>query len=321
MLDSQPRGAALEQDLLTLRVVSVSLEAENVISLRLAGFDGALPGWTPGAHVDLHLPSGASRQYSLCGAPGPEWRVAVLRRDAGRGGSLEVHGLRPGDIVRASRPRNLFPLEPARRYLFVAGGIGVTPILAMAREAEARGVDWRVVYLGHAAERMAFARELAALDPFRVALIETGARGRPDLDALLREADGAQIYACGPDALLAGLETAAREAGRERDLHTERFEPVSTLRPEDGGILLTLARSGRQVVVPADQTLLDAMRAAGVEVASSCEQGFCGTCECRVLAGEPDHRDTLLSDEERARGEVMMPCVSRALSDALTLDL
>lgn len=321
MLDGSAQPLAAAQGLIAARIVAMRAEAADVVSLELRGMAGPLPGWQAGAHVDVHLPSGLVRQYSLCGVPGGDWRLAVLRQPDGRGGSVEVHGLRAGDVLRLSAPRNQFPLAPAPRYLFVAGGIGITPILPMIGQAAAAGADWRLLYLGRSADRMAFAAEAAARDPFRVTLVQTDRDGLPDAAALPAQAAGAQVYACGPAGLLTALEAAFAAAGRPGDLHLERFAPAAQPRPGDGVVRLHLARQGRFVDVAPGQSLLEGLRAAGVELASSCEQGFCGTCECRVLAGTPDHRDTLLSDEERARGDVMMPCVSRARGNELTLDL
>lgn len=310
---------ARTETLLSARIVALATEAEDIVSLTLRGEDGPLPGWEPGAHVDLHLPGGLVRQYSLCGAPGPDWRIGVLRQPQGRGGSLAAHALRLGEAVSVSAPRNLFPMAAAKSYLFIAGGIGITPILAMVRKAKAEGADWRLVYLGRTAARMAFAREVAVLDPFRVEYVQTDLAGVPDATRFV--VPGAQVYACGPGGLLAALETAFAAAGRSDDLHLERFETATAAKPGDGTVRLHLARSGRFVDVPAGVSFLNGLRAAGVEVASSCEQGFCGTCECKVLRGTPEHRDTLLSEAERARGASMMLCVSRAVGDELTLDL
>lgn len=309
------------QTLIRARVAGMAVEAADVVSLTLRGADAALPEWQPGAHVDVHLPGGLIRQYSLCGRPGPDWRIAVLRQPEGRGGSVAVHGLRVGDALRLSAPRNHFPMAPAPRYLFIAGGIGITPILAMIRRAVDLGADWRLVYLGRSRDRMALATEVAALDPFRVSLVETDVSGLPDLADFVGQSAGAQVYACGPSGLLTALEAGFAAANRSTDLHLERFAPLAVTKPGDGVARLHLARQGRFIDVPAGVSLLEGLRAAGVELASSCEQGFCGTCECRVLAGKPDHRDTLLSDEERARGDVMMLCVSRVIGSELTLDL
>lgn len=309
------------QALIAVRILSLCVEAEDVVSLTLRGVGGALPGWEPGAHVDLHLPGGVIRQYSLCGEPGADWRIAVLRLPEGRGGSVAVHGLRLGEVISVSAPRNHFPMVAADRMLFVAGGIGITPILPMVRRAAAMGVDWRLIYLGRSADRMAFAAEVAALDPFRVSLVETDRGGMPDVSTYPALAADGVVHACGPSGLLTALEAAFAAAGRPGDLHLERFAPVIVAQPGDGVVRLHLARSGRFIDVGPEVSLLEGLRAAGVDHPSSCEQGFCGTCECRVLKGVPDHRDTLLSDEERARGDVMLPCVSRAKGNELTLDL
>lgn len=313
----------LGEDRIPVRIRQARLEAEGVVSLDFEPLAGALPGWSAGAHIDVVLPSGTIRQYSLCGAVGADnFRIAVLRQENGRGGSREVHdNLRVGQVVEISAPRNTFALEPAERYFFVAGGIGITPILPMIDAAVAAGADWHLVYGGRNAWSMAFAEALRARDPERVELRTDDRDGPLDVAALCAGSAEAKVYACGPQGLLDALEAAFAEAGRASDLHLERFAAVAKALPDDGSVRVHLARSGGHVDVPPDQTILAALQAQGIAVPCSCEQGFCGTCETRVLAGAPDHRDDLLSDEERARGDVMLPCVSRAKGRELTLDL
>ncbi|MGH6939030.1 PDR/VanB family oxidoreductase [Hypericibacter sp.] len=297
--------------------------AEGVVAIILRRPDGSpLPAWQPGAHIDLLLPSGTVRQYSLCGDPGDlrRWRIAVLREQAGRGGSAEVHDrLRAGQTLTVRGPRNAFVLRDGKRYLFVAGGIGITPILPMVREAHGRGADWRLIYGGRSRGSMAFVEELHRIEPSRVEILPQDVAGLLDLGRIqLAAAAGAQIYCCGPTGLLNALEERFKAAGLAEALHVERF----TAAPADGAALLViLARSGREVAVAPTCSILEALRAAGCEVPSSCEQGLCGTCETKVLAGKPDHRDQLLTEAERQRGDVMMVCVSRALTPSLTLDL
>jgi len=279
--------------------------ADGVVALTLDG--PSLPEWTPGAHIDLELRPDLVRQYSLCGSQGdPSWRIAVLREPAGRGGSAYVHdSLAVGDRVRVSLPRNTFPLEPASRYLFIAGGIGITPIVPMIAAVAASGADWQLRYGGRSAASMAFLPELAAYGD-RVC-------ARPDLIDL-SGMDGAEVYCCGPEPLLAAVEERCDPAR----LHVERFTP----RPVSGSEFdVELAQSGLTLTVPADRSILSTLLDAGVQVLSSCQEGTCGTCETEVLAGTPEHHDSLLTDEERAAGETMMICVSRSAGGRLVLDL
>ncbi|RZQ60571.1 PDR/VanB family oxidoreductase [Amycolatopsis suaedae] len=304
----------------TLRLVvrRADVVAADVLALTLAAADGtALPPWHPGCHLDLVLASGRVRQYSLCGDPADRWRyrIAVRRVPGGAGGSAEVHEtLRAGSRVDARGPRNAFPFIPAPAYLFVAGGIGITPILPMVRAAARAGVDWRLVYCGRSRESMPFLDEL---DGDRVWVRPDTEYGIPASGAELleRAPRGARVYCCGPPPMVTGvrLDLPAHVAG----LHSERFSapPVVGGRPFD----LRLARSGRTLRVPADRTVLDVVREAEPGVAYSCRQGFCGTCRTGVLAGEVEHRDRSLTPAERA-GEMAI-CVSRAAGGTLTLDL
>jgi len=308
-----------------VRVAEKTRVAEDVVTLTLTAPDGGrLPDWTPGAHVDLTLEGGLTRQYSLCGdrwAPS-SYRVGVLLEPTGRGGSRHVHEqLEPGHLLGLGGPRNNFPLVPAGSYLFVAGGIGITPILPMIAQAELLGADWRLLYVGRRRSSMAFLDELSGHGD-RVLVHPREEFGRLDLaDALGRPRPGTPVYGCGPASLLTALEAACAD-WPARALHTERFvaaehgAPVRTTPFE-----VELHRSRRRVAVAPDVSVLEALAAAGVEVLSSCRQGTCGTCETTVLAGVPDHRDSLLDDDERAAGDCMYPCVSRSLSDRLVLDL
>ncbi|SFF74554.1 PDR/VanB family oxidoreductase [Blastococcus tunisiensis] len=312
-------------DVAELRVVRKTPVADGVLTLELAAPSGGrLRDWTPGAHVDLALPNGLTRQYSLCG---DRWdpftyRVGVLREPVGRGGSAFVHDeLAVGDVVGVGGPRNNFPLVPSDSYLFVAGGIGITPLLPMVHQAELLGADWRLLYGGRRRASMAFLDDLAAYGD-RVLVRPEEEFGLLDLAGFLGDPrPGVRLYSCGPAPLLAAMETVTagwpRYALRtERFLAEERGAPVRTTPFE-----VELARTGVTVTVPPGVSVLDAVGEAGVEVLSSCRQGICGTCECGVLAGDPDHRDSLLDDEERAAGDTMYICVSRSRSDRLVLDL
>jgi ferredoxin-NADP reductase len=309
----------------SLLVVAKTPEADGVVSLTLARADGGrLPDWTPGAHIDVVLPTGITRQYSLCGDrfDAHTYRVAVLRERDGRGGSAFVHDvLAPGDVVGVGGPRNHFPLVPSASYLFVAGGIGITPLLPMIHQADMLGTDWRLLYGGRTRRSMAFRDELAAYRD-RVQVVPQDEHGLLDLATFLGEPrPGVKVYCCGPAPLLAAMERACG-AWPPYTLHLERFVPTERGAPaRSGPFEVELARSGLVVDVQPGDSVLDAVRAAGVEVLSSCRQGTCGTCETTVLAGRPDHRDSILADHERAAGDCMFPCVSRSCDDRLVLDL
>ncbi|WP_458788592.1 PDR/VanB family oxidoreductase [Pseudonocardia nantongensis] len=308
-----------------VRVAARTEEASGVVSLELVDPDGRrLPDWTPGAHVDLVLPNGLTRQYSLCGDrwDAHRYRVGVLREPDGCGGSAWVHDhLAVGDVVGIGGPRNNFPLVPARRYLFVAGGIGITPLLPMIYQAALVGADWRLLYGGRTRASMAFADEPARHGD-RVRILPQDEHGLLDLDGFLGEPEaGTRIYACGPPALLTAL-AAASKRWPAHTVRTERFVAQEAAAPaRDTVFEVELARRGVTVPVPPHRSVLEAVADAGVDVLSSCRQGTCGTCETTVLAGEPDHRDSLLDDEERAAGDCMYLCVSRSRGDRLVLDL
>ncbi|MET9969071.1 PDR/VanB family oxidoreductase [Streptomyces sp. NPDC006356] len=301
-VSGRPRSRAL-------RVLVASREevAEGVVQLRLEGRD--LPGWEPGAHLDLVLPSGLVRQYSLCGDPedGSSYTVATRLVADGRGGSREVHEqVREGMELEVRGPRNRFPLVEASSYVFVAGGIGITPVLPMLR-ALGEGVRWRLLYCGRDRASMPFLEDVEKLGGDRVSVVE----GVPDLDGLLADVpEGAAVYCCGPEGLMAAV------AERFPHVQLERFTPRAST---GGAFEVELRRTGRTLTVSADSTVLAAVRAELPDTAYSCEQGFCGTCQQRVLEGEVEHRDELLTDAERA--DSMLICVSRARSDRLVLDM
>jgi ferredoxin-NADP reductase len=309
----------------TLRVTAKQQVAEDVLSLELAApHGGRLRDWTPGAHIDLTLPNGMTRQYSLCGDRWDpfHYRVGVLREQAGRGGSAYVHDeLQVGDRVGVGGPRNNFPLVPSQQYLFVAGGIGITPLLAMVAQAELLGADWRLLYGGRRRASMAFLDELGAYRE-RVHVVPQDEFGLLDLPGFLGDPrSGVRVYACGPAPLLAAMERACAD-WPAHTLRTERFVAAELGSPvRRTPFEVELARTGTTVTVAPQTSVLDAVASAGVEVLSSCRQGICGTCETTVLAGEPDHRDALLDDRERQANDCMFICVSRARSDRLVLDL
>jgi ferredoxin-NADP reductase len=312
---------------LALLVRQLRWESDGVLSVTLedpAG--GDLPGWQPGAHVDLHLPGGFVRQYSLSGDPGDRraWRVAVLREPASRGGSVAVHEqLRAGTVLRARGPRNNFELRESTRYLFVAGGIGITPILPMVRAAERAGADWTLLYGGRTRGSMAFLGELTAYGDKVVTHPQDEAGLLPLGAHLGTPREGTLVYGCGPEPLLQALE-AAMPGWPRGSLQLERFravEPTAEQLAGDHDFEVEAAASGVTVQVPVGTSIVRALEEAGVFPETSCEEGICGTCETKVVEGEPDHRDSLLSDEERETGATMMICVSRCRGRRLVLDL
>ncbi|GGQ46475.1 PDR/VanB family oxidoreductase [Streptomyces flaveolus] len=292
--------------------------ADGVVGIRLEGHD--LPRWEPGAHVDLVLPSGLVRQYSLCGDPEDtsSYTVATRLVEDGRGGSREVHEqVQEGTELEVRGPRNRFPLVEAPAYVFVAGGIGITPILPMLR-ALPEGTEWRLLYGGRTRASMPFLEDVEKLDAgrSRVTVVAEDEGGLPDLDAFLTDLpDGAAVYCCGPEGLMAAVEERLPEGTAP---HLERFAPRRTA-GGDGEFEVELHRTGRTLTVAAGSSVLAAVRTELPNTPYSCEQGWCGTCQQRVLEGEIDHRDELLTDSER--GDSMLICVSRARSTRLVLDL
>jgi ferredoxin-NADP reductase len=313
-----------------LRVTQLRLEAEQVVSVVLRSTTGdLLPAWEPGAHVAVTLPSGLVRQYSLCGdAEDPySYTIAVFLVGDGRGGSREIHErLRIGEVLEVGEPRNNFALSDAPRYLFLAGGIGITPVLAMIESLQRRAEPpaWRLVYGGRSRTAMAFLDRLGVLDG--VEIVPQDEAGLPDLSAVLADsAPGTAVYCCGPPAMLAAVQ-AACEQRPEVQLHTERFTAAGgePARPAggEGAFDVELARSGVTVTVTDDTTVLDAVLKVAPDTPFSCAAGFCGTCETKVIAGDVDHRDELLSEKERQANATMMICVSRSRGGGrLRLDL
>jgi cytochrome P450/ferredoxin-NADP reductase len=316
---------------LPLTVTDIRVEADEVVSVRLARADGdELPAWQPGSHIELRLPSGRLRQYSLCGDPADRagWRIGVLREAAGRGGSLELHALaQPGATFVVRGPRNHFPLVDAESYLFLAGGIGITPILAMVRAAGAAGRPFSVVYGGRTRASMAFADELAAAAGDALTLLPQDESRLPDLRALLATAgSGTAVYCCGPAPMIAAVESCCAELGLSGQLHVERFTAGDDLeqaigKAENTAFDVHLARTDRTMRVPPDKRLIEVLREAVPGLSYDCEKGYCGACETRVLGGTPEHRDSVLTEDERAAGRTMMICVGRCSSARLILDL
>jgi ferredoxin-NADP reductase len=320
----KPAYREVEADLTVLGRESV---ADGVVTLTLGPVDGSeLPEWTAGAHIDLVLGESLVRQYSLCGSTGDRgrWRVGVLLDPESRGGSRFVHERLPeGATVRVRGPRNHFPLVSSPRYQFIAGGIGVTPILTMIEAAQARGADWRLLYGGRERASMGFLDELAGYGD-RVTVCPQDELGMLDLASVLGvPRPDTLVYCCGPEGLLGAVEDGCRHwpAG---SLHLERFsaKPVGEPSPEAlDSFEVVCQRSGVTLTVTADKTIYELAEQAGLDVLGACMEGVCGTCEIEVLEGEPDHRDSVLSDAEQAAGDAMMICVSRSRSERLVLDL
>jgi ferredoxin-NADP reductase len=305
------------------RIVEV---ADGVKTIEFRAVDGSeLPPWTPGAHLDVVVRDGVERQYSLCGDPSyrQSYRIGVLRDDLGRGGSLSLHTeLAVGSRIRLRGPLNHFELVPADSYLFIAGGIGITPLLPMIRSAEAAGATWSLAYAGRTRRSMAFLDELERQFGDRVHAYTGDVDVRMDVAALVSEArDGTLVYCCGPSRLLAAVEDASTSLPHG-SLHLERFEARDAGAPllEDS-FEVELTLSGETLTVPPDRSILDVVEEAGVLVLSSCREGTCGTCETPVVSGEVDHRDSVLTPDEQADNEVMMICVSRAACPRLVLEL
>lgn len=315
--------AELERGVVLERKVPI---ADDVVLLTMHRPDGGwFPEWAPGAHVDLVLRPDMVRQYSLCGDPADRsvLQVAVLHEREGRGGSEYIHELlSDGDRIRLRGPRNHFALIDAPRYLFIAGGIGITPIVPMVAAVESTGADWQLVYGGRTRASMAFRQELCARYGNRVTVCPQDETGLLDLETLLGTPQpDTVVYSCGPEPLLLAVETCCRR-WPSGALHVERFAARSDL---DFGprraFEVELARSGLTVKVPEDRSIVDVVEEVGVQVLCSCQEGTCGTCETRVLGGIPEHRDSVLTDEEQAANDKMMVCVSRACGSRLVLDL
>ncbi|MDD3353822.1 PDR/VanB family oxidoreductase [Zoogloea sp.] len=315
---------------LSVRIARKAVEATDIVSLELAPLEGAtLPPFSAGSHIDVEVKPGVIRQYSLCNDPTESHRylIGVLRDPASRGGSVAVHDLlQEGQVLRISAPRNHFALVPAKRSILFAGGIGVTPILCMAERLAQSGADFEMHYCARAADRAAFvARIQASSFAGRVHFhFDDGpAEQKLDLAAVLDAAGAdAHLYVCGPGGFIDFVTqgAAARQWSSDR-VHFEYFAGQKVDTSADGTFEVKLASSGKCVSVPPSQTVVAALRQAGVEIEVSCEQGVCGTCLTRVLEGEVDHRDNYLTDEEKAANDQFLPCCSRARGTLLVLDL
>ncbi|MGX1480568.1 UNVERIFIED_CONTAM: ferredoxin-NADP reductase [Streptomyces canus] len=311
---------------LHLRVTARWDGAEGVVVLELADPSGAdLPEWAPGAHVDVELADGLTRQYSLCGAPSDRsaWRIAVLREPTGRGGSRHVHeALTEGVEVRLRGPRNHFPLVSSPRYVFIAGGIGITPIVPMLHAADEVGADWELHYGGRSRRSMAFLEVLEGTSGHRVTPYPQDEVGLIDLQRILGKPQRhTLVYSCGPEPLLKAVEQHCAD-WPEGTLHLERFNPKDVGEPVlTETFEVELATTGVTLTVPPEKSILEVVEEAGIPVLSSCREGICGTCETGVLAGEVNHRDSLMTPSEQTTNDTMFICVSRAACPRLVLDM
>ncbi len=316
--------SADEVDAIQVVVSSRNAIADNIVQIELERADGGvLPEWTPGAHIDVHLPA-MVRQYSLCGRPESRDRyvIAILKQQDGRGGSDYMHDrLEVGTTLTISTPRNHFELVDAAGYCFVAGGIGITPILSMIRSVVSRGRPWRLIYGGRTVRSMAF-REALSEHWAAVEIAPEDEFGQLDLQSIVEHLppDHA-LYCCGPEGLLAAIERTMPAAELER-LHVERFAKASEVhKPDDVTFTVECHESGVKVLVPAGVTILDALIEAGIDASFDCCEGTCGTCGLDVLDGMADHRDSILSPYERKVATIIFPCVSRSVTRELVLDV
>lgn len=317
---------------MVVRVVRKTPAARDISAYELEAVEAgtALPSYEAGSHVDVHLPNGLIRQYSLCSGPSQagRYRIAVLRDPASRGGSLAMHDqVGEGDTLHIGAPRNLFPLTAgAHPSVLLAGGIGVTPLLAMAYRLHALGQPFVLHYFARSRDRVAFLDEMQS-SPFSAQVRlhlddETGSGEAPRVPALWRDFPGdAHVYACGPAGFLRHVqETADLLTWPARQLHQETFSPPAAA-VAGNTFDVRIASTGEVVTVGVDETVVAAVARLGIEIPVSCEQGICGTCLTRVVSGTPDHRDQFLSDEEQRCNDQFTPCCSRALSAELVLAL
>ncbi len=309
------------------RLTAIRYAAHETSLYEFSRLDGLVwPAAEPGAHVDLHLPNGMMRQYSLVHAgPALETYTVGIRRDrASRGGSVYVHDhLRVGAQIDLGGPRNNFPLaEDAAHSILIAGGIGITPVMCMIERLEKLGRDWHLYYSCRSRAETAFLKPLQAMGGARATFNFDEENGGKflDLPAIAAAAPkGAHFYCCGPTPMLKAYEAATAVLPREQ-VHIEYFTAAEAAATE-GGYTVELRRSKREFAVPAGKTILEVLREGGVEVTSSCEEGVCGACETTVISGKPDHRDMILTAGERAANKTMMICCSGCASERLVLDL
>lgn len=316
-----------------VRVTQMTWEADGVVAVRLSRIesDDPLPAWEPGAHVDVYVPDGTTRQYSLCGDPQDlsSWQFAVLRETDGRGGSAYIHDeLRVGDRLLVTRPKNNFALEDASFHALVAGGVGITPMMAMAEHLDRSGRSFHLTYGGRTADSMAFRQRLGALGD-SVTMLAEDQDGRADLEAIVKDLpDGGLVYVCGPVGLLRAVEAAA-EAVHGVDQDVVRFELFSRAGVEEPAAAaldadnyeLVLTESGHTLRLAPEANILEVVLALGVDVENDCRDGICGSCITPIASGTVDHRDLVLTKREAAAMDQMLICVSRPTCSRLELKL
>lgn len=315
--------------LLNVRVQQRQLAAPDILLLTLESLDGSpLPAFDAGAHIDLELPNGIVRQYSLCSSPYELSRYAlgILLEPESRGGSRSAHqDIKEGDIVRISQPRNLFALVPSKHAMLMAGGIGVTPMLAMVDHLHAEGASFELHYCVRTLQRAAFLTEMCA-SPYADKItvhFEDQPETALDVGALFATPDpGTHIYICGPGGFIDYVVGSAEKNGwASSNIHLERFNSSPIDHSGDKAFDIIIADTGATLTVEADETAIAAMARHGLSIPVSCEQGICGTCLLSVIDGTPDHRDMYLSDQERAANDSFLPCCSRAHTSSLTIQL
>lgn len=311
--------------MLSLTVTAKTPVAEDILELELSPDAGVrLPGFVGGAHIDLNLAQGLTRQYSLVN-PGDmpaSYRVAVARDANSRGGSVYVHDtLKVGQRLDVSEPRNNFPLnEEAHLQVFIGGGIGITPMIAMIRHCEALGHNWRLVYAARSPARCAYYEELKTFGDKVIFHFDSEAGGPLDVPSILPEHHvGTHIYCCGPVPMMNAVKDATIDCPKGH-VHFEWFSADHSAESENEAFDMVISSTGKKLHVPAEKTALEVLRAAGIPCASVCSEGVCGTCETYVLSGEIDHRDKVLTDEEKDSNEMMMVCCSRGRGE-IVLDL
>jgi vanillate O-demethylase ferredoxin subunit len=311
-------------------VTSRNNEALDICSYELTCAQGGqLPGFSAGAHIDVHLPGGLIRQYSLCNHPNERHRylIGVLKDAASRGGSQSMHEqVNRGDRLFISEPRNLFPLvAEGRRSLLFAGGIGITPILCMAEQLAHSGADFELHYCARSSERAAFVERLKEASFADRVYLHFDEEADSRLDAarvLASPGPDVHLYVCGPSGFMQHvLDSAKAQGWSDGQLHREYFAAAPVDTAADGSFQVKLGSSGQVFDIPADKTVVQVLESHGVEIALSCEQGICGTCLTRVLEGVPDHRDLFLTEAEQTANDQFTPCCSRAKTKLLVLDL
>ena len=315
---------------IAVKVIKKITQAKDIVSFELASADGTpLAPFSAGSHIDVHIPGGLTRQYSLCNdaAEQHRYRIAVLRDDASRGGSIAMHDqVNVGDVLHISLPKNHFPLQHAARTLLFAGGIGVTPLLCMAQRLAAIGADFNLHYCTRSIDRTAFQQEISDsvfADRVQFHYDDGPTDQKLNLQAALGDPQTEkQLYVCGPVVFIDYVVATAKNLGwNSEQIHVEYFGAAVQDASGDVGFEIKIASTGQTYRVGADENIVQVLKSHGIEILTSCEQGVCGTCITRVLEGQPDHRDMYFTDEERIKNDQFTPCCSRSISKTLVLDL